>query len=189
MTEEEKKAVEYLKTRLYGNEGCKYIDVAQEDLRIFINLIDRREKEIKNWKKYSEELEKEKLEISNKECELEFDIEKLQKENEELAIKIDDKETEIQILKDDIKADEIEYKNVMENLKKENEKLNEKILSNTGIYELGFRDGEKRYIQKITDKIDELQQEIENLPAEAYPITEDDLQIKIEALEELFKED
>lgn len=41
MSEEEKEAIEYLKTRLYGNEGCKYIDVAQEDLRIFINLIDR----------------------------------------------------------------------------------------------------------------------------------------------------
>ena len=41
MNEEEKKAIEYLKIRLYGNEGCKYIDIAQEDLRIFINLIDR----------------------------------------------------------------------------------------------------------------------------------------------------
>ena len=45
MNEEEKEAIEYLKTRLYGNEGCKYIDVAQEDLRIFINLIDRLQKE------------------------------------------------------------------------------------------------------------------------------------------------
>ena len=65
MSEEEKEAIEYLKTRLYGNEGCKYIDVAQEDLRIFINLIDR---------------------LQNKKCEPEFDMEKLQKENEkELA--------------------------------------------------------------------------------------------------------
>lgn len=45
MTEEEKKAIEYLKTRLYGNKGCKYIDVAQEDLRIFIKLVDRLQKE------------------------------------------------------------------------------------------------------------------------------------------------
>ena len=35
MTEEEKKAIEYLTARLYGNEGCKFIDVAQSDLRIF----------------------------------------------------------------------------------------------------------------------------------------------------------
>lgn len=52
MSEEEKEAIEYLKTRLYGNEGCKYIDVAQEDLRIFINLIDRLQKEKEERNKY-----------------------------------------------------------------------------------------------------------------------------------------
>ena len=45
ISKEQKEAIEYLKTRLYGNEGCKYIDVAQEDLRIFINLIDSLQKE------------------------------------------------------------------------------------------------------------------------------------------------
>lgn len=84
MNEEEKNAIEYLKTRLYGNEGCKYIDVAQEDLRTFINLVDRKEKEIEGWKKYCEEKEEEQTEMSNKNCELEFEVEKLQKENEEL---------------------------------------------------------------------------------------------------------
>lgn len=44
-------------------------------------------------------------------------------------------------------------------------------------------------IQKIRDKIAKLQKEIEDLPAEACPIMEDDLQIKIGVLEELFKED
>ena len=82
MNEEEKKAIEYLKTRLHGNEGCKYIDVSQEDLRIFINLVDRKEKDIEGWKKYCEEIEEEQTEMSNKNCELEFEIEKLQKENE-----------------------------------------------------------------------------------------------------------
>lgn len=71
-----------MKTRLYGNEGCKYIDVSQEDLRIFINLVDRKEKDIEGWKKYCEEIEEEQTEMSNKNCELEFEIEKLQKENE-----------------------------------------------------------------------------------------------------------
>ena len=52
MNEEEKEAIEYLKTRLYGNEGCKYIDVTQEDLRIFINLIDRLKKEKEERNKY-----------------------------------------------------------------------------------------------------------------------------------------
>lgn len=84
MNEEEKNAVEYLKIRLYGNEGCKSIDVAQEDLRIFINLIDRKEKDIEGWKKHCEEIEEEQTETSNKNCELEFKVEKLQKENEKL---------------------------------------------------------------------------------------------------------
>ena len=50
MNKEEKQAVEYLKIRLYGNEGCKYIDVYQEDLSIFINLIDRLQKENEYYK-------------------------------------------------------------------------------------------------------------------------------------------
>lgn len=40
-------------------------------------------------------------------------------------------------------------------LKKENEELNEKILDNAGIYQLGFKDGEESYIKKIKDKIEE----------------------------------
>ena len=54
MNEEQKEAIEYLKTRLYGNEGCKYIDVAQEDLRIFINLIDSLQKENEELKAENE---------------------------------------------------------------------------------------------------------------------------------------
>lgn len=84
MNEKEKEAIEYLKSRLYGNEGCDYIDVAQEDLRIFINLVDRKEKDIEGWNKYCEEIEEERIEMSNKNCKLEFEVEKLQKENEEL---------------------------------------------------------------------------------------------------------
>ena len=38
-------------------------------------------------------------------------------------------------------------------LKKENEELNEKILDNAGIYQLGFKDGEESYIKKVKDKI------------------------------------
>ena len=41
-------------------------------------------KDIEGWKKYCEEIEEEQTEMSNKNCQLEFDIEKLQKENEEL---------------------------------------------------------------------------------------------------------
>lgn len=51
----------------------------------------------------------------------------------------------------------VDYKRIL----KENEKLNVKILSNAGIYQLGFRDGEKTYIQKVKDKIEEKIQEAE----------------------------
>ena len=44
-----------------------------------------------------------------------------------------------------------DYKRVL----KENEELNEKILDNAGIYQLGFKDGEKSYIKKVKDKIEE----------------------------------
>ena len=44
-------------------------------------------KDIESWNKYCEEIEEERIEMSNKNCELEFEVEKLQKENEELKIK------------------------------------------------------------------------------------------------------
>ena len=44
-----------------------------------------------------------------------------------------------------------DYKRVL----KENEELNEKILDNAGIYQLGFKDGEESYIKKVKDKIEE----------------------------------
>lgn len=36
MNEEDKQTIKYIKSRLYGNEGCDYIDVAQEDLKSFV---------------------------------------------------------------------------------------------------------------------------------------------------------
>ena len=57
MNKKEKNAIEYLKIRLYGNEGCKYIDVAQEDLRIFTNLIDKLQKENEELKDKNKTLE------------------------------------------------------------------------------------------------------------------------------------
>lgn len=41
-------------------------------------------KDIESWNKYYEEIEEEQIEMSNKNCELEFEVEELQKENEEL---------------------------------------------------------------------------------------------------------
>lgn len=83
-------------------------------------------------------------------------IEKLQKENDKLNIKLDDKEAEIQILKDDIKADDIEYKHVIEILKKENEEYSKQL-------DLDYVD--KNYIskKKIEDTIEELKVKLEDI--------------------------
>lgn len=56
--------------------------------------------------------------------------------------------------------------NLIEKLQKENEKLNEKILDNAGIYQLGFKDGEESYIKKVKDKIEEIQIEYNKLDKE-----------------------
>lgn len=84
LSDEERKAIEYLKSRLYGNEGCKFIDVAQSDLRIFLNLAENLQKDIENWKKYCDEQENDITLKNNKICDLEFKIEKQSKEIEEL---------------------------------------------------------------------------------------------------------
>jgi predicted nuclease with TOPRIM domain len=122
MNEEERNAIEYLKTRLYGNEGCKYIDVAQEDLRIFINLVDRKEKDIEGWKKHCEEIEEEQTEMSNKNCELEFEVEKLQKENEELKNKLLDTLEGQKVIKEEtpqyIKENYISKEKIKDKIKK-----------------------------------------------------------------------
>lgn len=83
-------------------------------------------------------------------------IDRLLKENDKLNIKLDDKETELQILKDDIKADEIEYKHVIEILKKENEEYSKQL-------DLDYVD--KNYIskQKIKDEIEELKGKLEDI--------------------------
>lgn len=152
MNEEERNAIEYLKTRLYGNEGCKYIDVAQEDLRIFINLVDRKEKDIEGWKKHCEEIEEEQTEMSNKNCELEFEVEKLQKENEELKIKNNAIKRESEAYAENMTRLDNEL-----NLEKEKSKY-EWIRQNCLPQELV----NKLYIpiQKIKDKIEEINKKI-----------------------------
>lgn len=150
MNEEEKNAIEYLKTRLYGNEGCKYIEVAQEDLRIFINLVDRKEKDIEGWKKYCEEIEEEQTEMSNKNCELEFEVEKLQKENQELKEYI-----VIAPNLDEMTA--IKYRNIRRDAylqgRAEEQQKAEQIINENYIP-----------IQKVKDKIEEINKKILNAP-------------------------
>ena len=84
LSDEEKQTIDYLKARLYGNEGCKFIDVAQSDLRIFLKLVENLQKDIESWKKYCNEQENDITLKNNKICDLEFKIEKQSKEIEEL---------------------------------------------------------------------------------------------------------
>lgn len=89
-----KKTIEYLKSRLYGNEGCKFIDVAQSDLRIFLNLIETQQNEIEELKEnmrkriiYCNELEKDLFEncsnyvVSKAKIREKIEIRKEEKEN------------------------------------------------------------------------------------------------------------
>lgn len=66
-------------------------DIVKNSLRYILSDYKRALKEnellrkdIEGWKKYCEEIEEEQTEMSNRNCELEFEIEKLQKENEKL---------------------------------------------------------------------------------------------------------
>lgn len=80
MNEEEKEAIAYLKVRLYENEGCEWIDVAQEDLRIFLKIVGNQKKGLKQADKIIEEQDEEIIKKNNKICKLKFSIEKQQKE-------------------------------------------------------------------------------------------------------------
>lgn len=86
-----------------------------------------------------------------------------------LAINIDDVTTVIRndnaqiilnLLEKLLKENE-QLRTEVNSLKKENEELNEKILDNAEIYQLGFKDGEESYIKKVKDKIEELNKKID----------------------------
>lgn len=168
ISKEQKEAIEYLKTRLHGNEGCKYIDVSQDDLRIFINLVDEQIKDNEGWKKYCEEIEEEQTEMSNKNCELEFEVEKLQKENEKYK----------RLSEMNLKNAEEFKNNMCEHrclLKSENEELKKFITEGITVaphspyknYRLDFLRENFVSKKKIKDKIEELNQYYKK---EIYPI-------------------
>lgn len=71
----------------YNKEIVELARILQHILSDYKRVLKENEllrKDIEGWKKYCEEIEEEQTEMSNKNCELEFEIEKLQKENEEL---------------------------------------------------------------------------------------------------------
>ena len=71
----------------FGGEHIEAIEHILSDYKRVLKENELLRKDIEGWKKYCEEIEEEQTEISNKNCKLEFEIEKLQKENEELKLK------------------------------------------------------------------------------------------------------
>ena len=88
MNEEEKESIEEFRKqlRLAINIDDVTTAIRNDNAQTILNLIEKLQKENESWKSYSEELEGKNTEISNKKCELEFEVEKLQKENEELKL-------------------------------------------------------------------------------------------------------
>lgn len=87
------------------------------------------------------------------------------------------------IVKDSLRYLLSDYKRLL----KENEELNVKILSNAGIYQLGFRDGEKTYIQKVKDKIEELKKDKDSKYYYMF-LEKRDIENTIKVLKEILKE-
>lgn len=160
MNEEQKEAIEYLKTRLYGNEGCKYIDVAQEDLRIFINLIDSLQKE-------NEELKQERYNNNQMIALAQNEVlgymqgyEDGKKLNRSAVACVVENQ-QYYIIKKEIEH----YKEYIEKLQKENEKLKEEneynklLLDTNKNFTIDKKNGNYKWnvieIQKIKDKIEE----------------------------------
>lgn len=117
---EEKKAIE--KSKFCG--GNFVLD--KESSEVVLNLIEKLQKEIESWKSYSEELEEKNTEISNKKCELEFEVEKLQRENEEFKrLHIQDNKHLDFIMEHSITVQKVKDK--IEELQKEYNKLDKQV--------------------------------------------------------------
>lgn len=187
MSEEEKEAkesIEYLKARLYGNEDCEYIDVAQKDLRIFINLVETQEKDIESWKKYSNEQEENIIRKNNQISNLEFLIEKTQKENEKYKrlAKINLKNAE------EFKNNMCEHRCLLKSENEELQKENEELKADN--YELNNRITdllENILVQKVKDKIEDLEKD-ESSKYYYMFLEERDLKYTIQILQELLEE-
>ena len=89
--------IEELKRFLYRDELTQYgkrklINYYEQQEKDYKRVLEMNEvllkenellrKDIEGWKKYCKEIEEEQIEKNNKNCELEFEVEKLQKENE-----------------------------------------------------------------------------------------------------------
>lgn len=103
-----------------------------------------------------EELKRNKNIINKIEPDFFFEIvDCLLKENEELNNRCRNLDKEAQAYLEELAGDNTLTRRTIKQLQEENEELNEKILDNAGIYQLGFKDGEESYIKKVKAKIEE----------------------------------
>ena len=72
------------RTGLYYKEDLENLEHILSDYKRVLKENELLSKDIESWNKYYKEIEEEQIEMSNKNCELEFEVEELQKENEEL---------------------------------------------------------------------------------------------------------
>lgn len=190
MSEEEKEAIENIKALkiLFEIDDKKDFEATPsvqkemaKDLRTLLNLIEKLLKENEKYRNSDYEticLENNELrEITDR---IQSEYNDLLKNNFKLKYELETKRKEYQETYKDVREE-------LKELRKENEELRENYKCAQACANMVF--DKIIPVQKVKDKIEELKQEIENLPTEAYPIIEDDLQIKIEVLEELLKKE
>lgn len=91
----ENSAINDTNSNFFKNGGWEIVDLEipkamQHILSDYKRVLKENEllrKDIEGWKKYCAEINEEQTKMSNKNCELKFEVEKLQKENEELKFK------------------------------------------------------------------------------------------------------
>lgn len=143
--------------KMNDNQGRPKLDQAIEhilsDYKRALKENELLRKDIEGWKKYCEEIEEEQTEMSNKNCELEFEIEKLQKENEEWDRKFCNLQNLYFKLQDESESKRKEWQEAYKSEKKmKNEyiKLYQDLLLKENVIP----------IQKIKDKIKEIGEKI-----------------------------
>ena len=123
----------------------------KEAIRYILSEYKRVLKEIESWKSYSEELDEEITEISNKKCELEFEVEKLQKENE-LAKQALIRNCNIADEKNQLLKENEELKELIAHKNKYTKQLEKDLFENCNNYVIP--------VQKVKDKIEELKKNL-----------------------------
>lgn len=163
-------------------------------------------KDIEGWKKYCEEIEEEQTEMSNRNCELEFEIEKLQKENEKLKQDRNNNYQMIALAQNEvlgymqgyedgkklkrsavacvvenqqyyiIKKEIEHYKEYIEKLQKENEELKNKLLDTLEGQKV-IKEETPQYIKENFIPVQKIKDKIEKLNDESHAEELEDIMI------------